>query len=55
VFVVNLVVAFPPEGWTIPETRLLSIAGAVVITAIAGYSLWLLIRGDTRAGRPYLA
>ncbi len=55
VFAVNLVVTFPPEGWTIPETRLLSIAGAVVITAIAGYSLWLLIRGDTRAGRPYLA
>jgi hypothetical protein len=55
VFAVNLVVTFPPEGWAIPETRLLSIAGAVVITAIAGYSLWLLIRGDTRATRPYLA
>ncbi len=54
-FVANLVVAAPPEGWTIPEARLLSIAGAVVITAVAGYLLWRLVRDEPREPRPYLA
>lgn len=35
VFALNLVVAIPPEGWVIPEARLIGILGAVGTTVVA--------------------
>ena len=35
-FVLNLVVAVPPEGWAIPLAGPLGIAGAGVMTVVAG-------------------
>ena len=35
-FLLNLVVAVPPEGWTIPAARELGIVGAVVMTTLLG-------------------
>ncbi len=43
-FVLDLLYAAPPAGWTIPEPRLLSIAGAVVITAVAALAMVRLVR-----------
>lgn len=52
VFVANLVVAVPPEGWVIPEVRAFTIVGSIAMTVIA---LWVLIllaaRGPVR-GEP---
>ncbi len=47
-FAVNLVVAVPPEGWTIPEARLISIVGAVVITGVAILVLLQSVRDPRR-------
>ncbi len=45
-FLLNLVVAVPPEGWTIPEVRTLTIVGSVVMTALAlGVLVLLAARG----------
>lgn len=55
-FAANLIVMFPPEGWTIPEVRLISIVGAIVITGAAAYALGrLIVDPGTREPRPYLA
>ncbi len=35
VFALNLVIAVPPEGWVIPQARLIGILGAVAMTVIA--------------------
>lgn len=35
VFALNLVVAVPPDGWAIPEARLIGILGALAMTVIA--------------------
>jgi hypothetical protein len=51
-FAANLIVTFPPAGWSIPETRLLSIVGAVVITAVAVVTLVTLVRGPRQAPTP---
>ncbi|HEY4190807.1 MAG TPA: hypothetical protein VGM28_10315 [Candidatus Limnocylindrales bacterium] len=51
-FALNLVVAAPPEGWVIPEARLIGIVGAVVMTVIAIAVMVLLVsRGPVR-GEP---
>ena len=51
-FLLNLVVAVPPEGWVIPEARAFTIVGSIAMTVIA---LWVLIllasRGPIR-GEP---
>ena len=45
-FLLNLVVAVPPEGWSIPEVRTLSIAGSVAMIVIAvGVMILLVARG----------
>ncbi len=38
-FLLNLVVAVPPEGWVIPEVRAFTIVGSIAMTVIA---LWVL-------------
>ena len=48
-FLLDLLVAVPPEGWTIPEARLLTIVGSVVMTGVAiGVVILLAARGPTR-------
>lgn len=61
VFALNLVVAVPPEGWVIPEARLIGILGVVAMTVIAAVTnaSVALVRPDpeTRTGSsglPYL-
>jgi hypothetical protein len=55
IFLLNLVSAATPHGLTFPEPRLISMAGAVVITAVAGYSLWLLVvQPEARTQRIHL-
>jgi hypothetical protein len=39
VFALNLVVAVPPEGWVVPEARLIGIVGAVAMTVIAAVTI----------------
>ena len=47
-FLLDLLVAVPPEGWTIPETRTLPIVGSIVMTVIAvGVVILLAARGPT--------
>jgi hypothetical protein len=48
VFVLNLVVAVPPEGWAIPMARELGIIGSVVMTVLMGYLVWLVAAGGRR-------
>ncbi len=51
-FLLNLLVAVPPEGWTIPEARTLTIVGSVVMTVVAvGVVILLATRGPLR-GEP---
>jgi hypothetical protein len=35
VFLLNLVAAVPPEGWVLPDMRLVSSVGAIAITGVA--------------------
>ena len=51
-FLLNLLVAVPPEGWTIPEARTLTIVGSVVMTVVAvGVVILLAARGPLRGDR----
>lgn len=51
-FTANLVVTFPPLGWTIPEARLISIVGSIVITAVALVALLRLVREPRQSSAP---
>ncbi len=51
-FAVNLVVAVPPEGWTIPLARPLGIVGAVVISAAGIAVIRAVARPPLRPPRP---
>jgi hypothetical protein len=54
-FVANLVVAAPPESWTIPEARTLGIVGAVVLTGVFGFVLVRLATERPEHDRPWIA
>ncbi len=48
VFALNLVVAIPPEGWTIPMARELGLIGGVVMTMLMGVVVALVAAGGRR-------
>jgi hypothetical protein len=51
-FLLDMLVAVPPEGWTIPEARALTVVGSLVMTGIALVVIVVLAaRGPTREPR----
>ena len=51
-FLLDMLVAVPPEGWTIPDTRIIPIVGSIAMTVIAVWVVILLASRGPMRGEP---
>ncbi len=51
-FLLDMLVAVPPEGWTIPDTRIIPIVGSIAMTVIAVWVVILLASRGPIRGEP---